>query len=428
MDRLAIRGGIALSGRVKVSGAKNAALPLMAAAILAEGPLVLENVPKLGDLKTMGKLLSHMGGVVESPFDAGNGHSSKAILDLKDINNPSAPHDLVKTMRASALVLGPLLARHGKAVVSLPGGCAIGVRPIDMHLKALREMGADIDLSGGDIVAKAPSGGLRGAKIRFETVTVTGTEHIMMAATLAKGTTVISNSAREPEVEDTGRALIKMGAKIEGLGTDEIIVEGVGKLNGAVHAIMEDRIEAGTMIAAVAAAGGSVIIEGAPVSSMEAVLEKFKEAGLKLKVLPEGELSVTSPGEPLLSVSATTLPYPGFPTDMQAQFMAAMALAKGVSIITETIFENRFMHVSELKRLGADITLEGRVAVVKGVKELSGAPLTASDLRASASLLIAALAAKGVSHLSRVYHLDRGYDRLDEKLNSLGADIKREKE
>jgi UDP-N-acetylglucosamine 1-carboxyvinyltransferase len=296
-----------------------------------------------------------------------------------------------------------------------------------MHLKALKEMGALFDLSGGDVVATAPTGGLLGARVHFETVTVTGTENIMMAATLAKGTTTIVNAAREPEVSDTARALIAMGAKITGIGTDEITVEGVDSLKGTTYTVMADRIEAGTLIAAVAVAGGQVTLTGAPCSSMEAVLEKFAEAGLN--ILIEGDkLNVSFEGGTPKAVSATTLPYPGFPTDMQAQFMAVMTLAQGVSIITETIFENRFMHVAELKRLGADITLEGRVAVVKGVKGLSGAPLTASDLRASASLIIAALAAKGKSFLSRVYHLDRGYDSLDGKLRQLGAKIKREKE
>ncbi|MDR2350602.1 MAG: UDP-N-acetylglucosamine 1-carboxyvinyltransferase [Deltaproteobacteria bacterium] len=435
MDRLVISGGAPLRGKVGVSGAKNAALPLMAASILSLEPLVLENVPPLGDLGTMGKLLAHMGGSVRMSSGGDPGTPETAVLDMGNLDKPEAPHELVKTMRASALVLGPLLARVGRARVSLPGGCAIGVRPIDMHLKALKDMGAEFDLSGGDIVAKAPGGFLRGAKIRFDTVTVTGTEHIMMAAALARGTTVIRNAAREPEVSDTGRALVKMGARIEGLGTDEIVVEGVPSLSSATHAVMSDRIEAGTLIAAAAAAGGKITLTGAPLSAMEAVLGKFGEAGLVFEILAnenggrEGkDLVVSSPGGRLLAADATTMPHPGFPTDMQAQFMAAMTLADGVSIITETIFENRFMHVAELRRLGADITLEGRSAVVKGAKKLSGAPLTASDLRASAGLLIAALAADGVSRLSRVYHLDRGYDRLDLKLNLLGADITREKE
>ncbi|MDR2353182.1 MAG: UDP-N-acetylglucosamine 1-carboxyvinyltransferase [Deltaproteobacteria bacterium] len=426
MDKLIIEGGYPLHGFVKISGAKNAALPLMAASLLADGPLVLTNLPHLGDLKTMGKLLSHMGGTVTTSWESKN-FNEEAILTMGGVNRPEAPHDLVKTMRASALVLGPLLTKFGKAVVSLPGGCAIGVRPIDMHLKALKEMGADFDLSGGDIIATTPPGGLKGASITFETITVTGTENIMMAAVLAQGVTTIANAAREPEVLDTGKALISMGAKIEGLGTDEIIITGVSSLKGTSYSVMPDRIECGTLIASVALAGGEITILGAPIFAIKAVQEKFGETGLS--ITQDGDnLVVKKTDERLKSTDITTLPHPGFPTDMQAQFMAAMALAEGVAIITETIFENRFMHVSELKRLGADISLEGRTAVVKGVPKLSGAPLTASDLRASASLLLAALAAQGTSSISRVYHLDRGYDRLDIKLNKLGAKITRTQE
>ncbi|MDR2611367.1 MAG: UDP-N-acetylglucosamine 1-carboxyvinyltransferase [Deltaproteobacteria bacterium] len=428
MDRLAVEGGAPLFGKVRVSGAKNAALPLMAASILADGPLDLTNVPSLGDLKTMARLLTLMGGAVRASFRGDEGAGpEECLIDMRGLSVPEARHELVKTMRASALVLGPLLARHGRAVVSLPGGCAIGVRPIDMHLKALKEMGADFDISGGDIIARAPAGGLRGAAVNFPTVTVTGTENVMMAAALARGETVISNAAREPEVVDTGRALCAMGARIEGLGTGEIAVHGVPSLSGARYAVMSDRIEAGTLMAAVALAGGKVTLQGAPLASMAAVRDKFGEAGLYMSY--EGDdLYLESPGGRLEAVNLVTMPHPGFPTDMQAQFMAAMCLASGVSIVTETIFENRFMHVAELRRLGADITLEGRSAVVKGVRHLSGAPLTASDLRASAGLLLAALAARGRSVVSRVYHLDRGYDRLDRKLNLLGARITREKE
>jgi UDP-N-acetylglucosamine 1-carboxyvinyltransferase len=426
MDKLVVEGGNLLSGNVRISGAKNAALPLMATSILADGPLVLTNLPKLGDLKTMGLLLRHMGGSVD-PFWEDSSSTLSASLSMGTLKLPEAPHDLVKTMRASALVLGPLLARHGRAEVSLPGGCAIGVRPIDMHLKALKEMGTEFDLSGGDILARAPKGGLRGANLRFDTVTVTGTENLMMAAVLARGRTVIANAAREPEVTDTGRALIAMGADISGLGTDEIIINGVDSLKGTSYSVMPDRIEAGTLMAAVALSGGKITLSGAPISSMDMVIEKFKEAGVKI-IQENDTLEITKTQDLLRPVDITTMPHPGFPTDMQAQFMAMMTLADGASIITETIFENRFMHVAELQRLGANITLEGRVAVVKGVTDLSGAPLTASDLRASAGLLLAALAAKGKSQLSRVYHLDRGYDQLDQKLNQLGAKIKREKE
>jgi UDP-N-acetylglucosamine 1-carboxyvinyltransferase len=425
MDKLQVEGGRPLSGSVAVSGAKNAALPLMAASILASGPLTLTNIPRLGDLRTMGRLLRHMGGSADLyPDDGAGGHREEAVLSMSGIDRPEAPHDLVKTMRASALVLGPLLARHGRARVSLPGGCAIGVRPIDLHLKALSNMGAEFDLSGGDIVARAPKGGLVGAEIRFESVTVTGTENVMMAAALAKGRTVIQNAAREPEVTDTARALLAMGAKITGVESDELVVDGVDALREATHRVMPDRIEAATLVAAVALTGGSAVVRGARLNDMAMVLGKFTEAGVLLRA-HNGDLHVESDPDLIAAVNITTSPYPGFPTDMQAQFLALMTRARGASIVTETIFENRFMHVAELRRLGADITLEGRTAVVKGTERLSGAPMTASDLRASASLLLAALAAEGTSDIYRVYHLDRGYDRLDQKLNSLGARITR---
>ncbi|MDR1110451.1 MAG: UDP-N-acetylglucosamine 1-carboxyvinyltransferase [Deltaproteobacteria bacterium] len=427
MDKLLIEGGAPLSGSVRVSGAKNAALPLMAAAILADGPLTLTNIPRLGDLRTMGRLLGHMGGRVGLYPEEAGGYREEAVLDMSGLARPEAPHDLVKTMRASALVLGPLLARHGQARVSLPGGCAIGVRPIDLHLRALAAMGAEFDLSGGDIMARAPRGGLAGADIRFETVTVTGTENVMMAAVLAKGRTIIRNAAREPEVSDTARALVAMGAKIGGIDGDELSIEGVDVLRSASHAVMPDRIEAGTLLAAVAMAGGKATIRGARLNDLAVVLGKFTEAGVLLRA-QNGDLTVESEPGALSAVNVSTSPYPGFPTDMQAQFLAMMATARGASIITETIFENRFMHVAELRRLGADVTLEGRTAVVKGVGRLSGAPMTASDLRASACLILAALAATGSSEVSRVYHLDRGYDRLDLKLAGLGARISRVKD
>ncbi|MDR3135203.1 MAG: UDP-N-acetylglucosamine 1-carboxyvinyltransferase [Deltaproteobacteria bacterium] len=424
MDKLVVEGGAPLSGTVRVSGAKNAALPLMAASILADGPLGLANVPRLGDLRTMGRLLESMGGQVSLCPEVAGGFREEATLDMSGLSSPEAPHELVKTMRASALVLGPLLARHGRARVSLPGGCAIGVRPIDLHIKALAAMGAEFDLTAGDIVATAPKGGLVGADIRFDTVTVTGTENVMMAATLAKGKTVIRNAAREPEVTDTAKALVAMGAKITGLESDELTIEGVGSLKGASHSVMPDRVEAGTLLAAVALAGGRATLQGARLNDLAVVMGKFTEAGVFLRA-ENGDLTVEAHRGLLSAVNVSTSPYPGFPTDMQAQFLAMMATAKGASIITETIFENRFMHVGELRRLGADVTLEGRTAVVKGVERLSGAPMTASDLRASASLVLAAMAAKGTSDIYRVYHLDRGYDRLDEKLNSLGAKIRR---
>ncbi|MDR1656032.1 MAG: UDP-N-acetylglucosamine 1-carboxyvinyltransferase [Deltaproteobacteria bacterium] len=443
MDKLIVEGGQSLAGVVRVSGAKNAVLPLMAASILTDDILVLTNVPNLGDVRTMGRLLRHMGGQAALYPQIGGGEvKEEAVISMGSLSKPEAPHELVKTMRASALVLGPLLARHGRAKVSLPGGCAIGVRPMDLHLKALSQMGAEFDLSGGDIVGRAPDGGLQGANLRFETVTVTGTENVMMAAVVAKGRTVIANAAREPEVTDTARALIAMGANIEGLDTDTLVIDGVESLNGAVHRVIADRIEAGTLLAAVALAGGRCRVIGAPVGEMATVLDKLSEAGAKIEISRDsaagtggGEVTrcpydaadlvvEVEPGG-LTATGITTGPHPGFPTDMQAQFMAMMTTARGTSIITETIFENRFMHVAELRRLGADITLEGRSAVIKGVSGLSGAPMTASDLRASASLILAAMAAKGVSEIFRVYHLDRGYDGLDAKLINLGANIKR---
>lgn len=416
MDRIIVEGRRRLNGKVRVSGSKNAALPLMATAILANGPLTLHNMPDLIDLTTMARLLTYMGGQIEIA-------GGRAELNLSGLSRPEAPYELVKTMRASALVLGPLLARHGQAKVSLPGGCAIGARPIDLHLKALESMGAIIDLSGGYVVARAPAGGLYGAHIHFDTVTVTGTENLMMAATLARGRTIITGAAREPEITDTALALLTMGAKISGLGTDKLIIDGVDALHSAAHTIMPDRIEAGTLIVAVALAGGRVLIQDTPNVTLEAVYEKISEAGVELAI-NESAVTVTADG-PIKSVDVTTRPHPGFPTDMQAQFMALMTIGHGVSIINETIFENRFMHISELCRLGADITLEGHAAVIKGVSRLSGAPMMATDLRASASLILAALAAGGKSEILRVYHLDRGYDRLDEKLSALGARITR---
>ena len=418
MDKILIEGARQLCGEVRVSGAKNAALPLMATAILCDGPLILENVPDLKDLDTMGRLLVHMGGRA----DMGGG---RAELDLSSLNSPEAPYEVVKTMRASALVLGPLLARFGQAKVSLPGGCAIGARPIDLHLKALEAMGTVIDLDGGYVVARAPQGGLRGAHLHFDTVTVTGTENLMMAAALAKGRTIITGAAREPEVTDTAQALMAMGARISGLGCDELIIDGVEELKPASYRVMPDRIEAGTLIVAAALTGGQVLVRGAPHAALDPVYDKMREAGVKLEMTGD-DLLVVSNGE-IKSTDIVTRPHPGFPTDMQAQFMALMTVGNGTSIITETIFENRFMHVSELKRLGADITLDGHTAVVKGVRRLSGAPMMATDLRASASLILAALAARGESEISRVYHLDRGYDKLDEKLTALGARIRRVK-
>jgi UDP-N-acetylglucosamine 1-carboxyvinyltransferase len=413
MDKLIIHGGRRLKGSVCVSGAKNAALPCMAAAILADGEHVLRNMPHVADIRTMAKLLSHVG--VEASFNDG----SFTLYNRGDLR-PEAPYDIVRTMRASSLVLGPMLARCGEAKVSLPGGCAIGARPLNLHLKALEAMGAKISIEEGYIIAHAKR--LTGATIRFDGVTVTGTENIMMAATLAKGRTVLENSAREPEVADLAEYLNSMGANIEGAGTDRIIIEGVEELHSAEHSVISDRIEAGTFACAAAITGGDVTIEGCRHEFIDALLGKLKEAGCEVQ---EGEgIRILAPRH-LRSTDVTTAPYPGFATDLQAQFMACMAIAKGTSVITETIFENRFMHVQELLRLGADIKIEGHTAIVKGAERLTGAPVMATDLRASASLVLAALAAEGSTEVRRIYHLDRGYEQMDKKLIGLGAEVER---
>ena len=416
MDKLAIEGGVRLAGEVRASGAKNAALPILCAALLAPEPLVLTNVPRLNDVRTMESLLSQMGVALDVRVPG------TVALDAARVDWPLAPYELVKTMRASILALGPLLARCGEARVSLPGGCAIGLRPVDQHVKGLQAMGAAIDLEHGYINAR---GRLRGAKIVFDMVTVTGTENLLMAATLADGTTVLENAAREPEVVDLARCLVAMGARIAGAGTDRITIEGVGELHGATHAIMPDRIETGTFLAAVAATGGSVAVTGTLPDSLDAILEKLREAGAVIAV--DGDVIRLHRSGPLLAVNVRTAPYPGFPTDMQAQFMARAARAEGTAVITETIFENRMMHVQELKRLGADIEVEGSTAVVKGAAKLTGADVMATDLRASASLVIAGLVAEGQTTIDRIYHLDRGYERIEEKLSGLGARIARVK-
>jgi UDP-N-acetylglucosamine 1-carboxyvinyltransferase len=426
MDIFVIQGGTALSGRVPVSGAKNAALPVMAAALLADGPLELSRLPRLRDVTTLGKLLAHMGASVERIRDEGGEASDRARIDASAIANPEAPYELVKTMRASVLVLGPLLARHGRARISLPGGCAIGARPIDQHLKGLELMGAATTLEGGYIEATAPAGGLKGATVCFDMKTVTGTENLMMAATLAKGTTVLVNAALEPEVVDLARALRAMGADIEGEGTEEIVVRGVPSLSGCRHAVMADRIEAGTLLLAGAITAGDVLVSGAEAHALEALLVKLEASGAVVDAGPEGIRVRRS--APIRSVNVKTAPFPGFPTDMQAQFMAYMCLGDGFSVISETIFENRFMHVMELRRMGATIDVSGNIAAVKGMAVLSGAPLMATDLRASAGLVLAGLAAKGTTEVLRIYHLDRGYDGLEHKLSSLGARIERVKE
>ncbi len=415
MDRLVIEGGAPLSGEIAVSGAKNATLPIFTAALLTDEPLVVANVPHLRDVTTMLNLLAQMG-VSVSMDEKGGVH-----LSAQRIANPSAPYDLVKTMRASVLVLGALTARCGEAQVSLPGGCAIGLRPVDQHIKGLQALGAEVSIEHGYISVRARR--LRGARICMDLVTVTGTENIMMAATLAEGTTVIENAAREPEVVDLADCLNAMGARVRGAGTDVIAIEGVGRLRGARHRVMPDRIETGTFLVAAAATGGDIRLTGARPGVLDAVLEKLREAGAQVAT-GEDWIALKTNGA-LDAVNLRTAPYPAFPTDMQAQFMALNSIARGTAMVTETIFENRFMHVQELKRLGADIEVEGNTAVVKGVPQLTGAVVMATDLRASASLVVAGLVASGTTTVDRVYHLDRGYERIEEKLSKLGARIKR---
>ncbi len=415
MDRLLVEGGFALEGEIPISGAKNAALPLMAASLLAGGRHVYHNVPRLRDIRTMQTLLGHMGAVCE--------HSDTLTIDTGDIHTLEAPYELVKTMRASVVVLGPLVARYRKARVSLPGGCAIGARPINLHLKGLQQMGVDISLEHGYVSATAHH--LRGAAITFDQVTVTGTENLMMAATLADGVTVLRNAAREPEVLAVAEYLIRMGARIEGAGTAEITIEGVPELEASTIRVIPDRIEAGTYLVAAGITGGRLTLSQCVPGHLEALIEKLTAAGVHIEI---GDSSLTaSRNGTIRSQDVKTWPYPGFPTDMQAQFMALMSLGDGVSIISEQIFENRFMHVLELKRLGADIELDGRSAVVRGVSGLSGAPVMATDLRASASLVLAGLAAKGLTEISRIYHLDRGYEAIEKKLAAVGARVWREK-
>ena len=414
MDKLKIQGGRRLEGEIRVSGAKNAALPILCAALLTEKPLRLANVPRLMDVSTMAKLLAQMGVEVERGND-------EIVLGAKKIKDPTASYELVKTMRASVLVLGPLLARTGRARVSLPGGCAIGARPVDQHLKGLEAMGATIAVEHGYMEARADR--LRGARIVMDMVTVTGTENLMLAATLAEGTTVIENAAREPEVVDLARCLAAMGAKIEGAGGATIRIDGVRSLGGARHRVMPDRIETGTYLAAVTATGGKVKLADAAPDTLDATLEKLREAGASIRT-GERTIEIEASGRPV-SVSVRTAPYPGFATDMQAQFMALAAIGNGTAVITETIFENRFMHALELQRLGAEIAIQGNSAVVSGVPQLQGATVMATDLRASAGLVIAGLVADGETIIDRIYHLDRGYESLETKLGALGARIER---
>jgi UDP-N-acetylglucosamine 1-carboxyvinyltransferase len=420
MDKLKITGGAALAGELRMSGAKNAALPALAAALLTADELVIDNVPHLADIATMARLLRGMGAAVERS-------GTRLVVKAAALTSTEAPYELVKTMRASVLVLGPLLARFGEARVSLPGGCAIGARPVDQHIKGLRAMGAAIEIEQGYIVARAPR--LRGARIVTDMVTVTGTENLMMAAALAEGTTVIENAAREPEVGDLARLLNAMGAKIAGAGTDRIEIEGVQQLHGATHRVLPDRIETGTFLVAAAASGqfgaADVTLRDVAPGTLDAVLDKLREAGAE--VANNGDwIRLRLHGRPR-AVSLRTAPYPAFPTDMQAQFMALDCVADGVARITETIFENRYMHVLELQRLGAEIAIEGNTAMVTGVPRLSGAKVMATDLRASAGLVIAALAAEGETLVDRIYHLDRGYDRMEQRLAALGARIERQK-
>lgn len=417
MDKLLIRGGRRLEGEVAISGAKNAALPELCAALLTAEPVTLTNVPRLQDVSTTLKLLRNMGAKAERS----EGQPDLVSLDASEVTSPEAPYDLVKTMRASILVLGPLLARFGEATVSLPGGCAIGSRPVDQHIKGLQAMGADIRVEHGYILAKAKR--LKGARITTDMVTVTGTENLLMAATLAEGETVLENAAQEPEIPDLAELLIAMGAKIEGHGTSRIRIHGVEQLHGASHRIVPDRIETGTFLCAVAAAGGDVLLRDARADHLDAVIDKLREAGVAIEA-GDGWIRVKGQGRPK-AVSFRTSEYPAFPTDMQAQFMALNCIAEGASKVTETIFENRFMHVNELVRLGANIVVDGHTAVVQGVEQLSGATVMATDLRASASLVIAGLVAQGETVVDRIYHLDRGYDRMEAKLRGIGADIER---
>ena len=421
MDKLLIRGGRPLNGEVLISGAKNAALPELCASLLTAEPVTLRNVPRLQDVATMLKLIGNMGVGIE------RSEEGVVVLDGSTLTTPEAPYELVKTMRASVLALGPLLARFGHAKVSLPGGCAIGSRPVDQHIKGLTAMGAEIVVEHGYMIAKLPEGRtrLKGARIATDMVTVTGTENFLMAACLAEGETILENAAQEPEIPDLAEMLIKMGARIEGHGTSRIRIQGVEKLHGCDHQVVADRIETGTFLCAVAATGGDVVLKHGRAEHLEAVVEKLRDAGATVTEV-EGGIRVQSQGR-LKAQSFRTTEYPGFPTDMQAQFMALNCISHGTAKVTETIFENRFMHVNEMVRLGANIQIDGKVSVVEGVEKLSGATVMATDLRASASLVIAGLVAEGDTLVERIYHLDRGYDQMEAKLRALGADIERVK-
>ncbi|HKV28320.1 MAG TPA: UDP-N-acetylglucosamine 1-carboxyvinyltransferase [Candidatus Acidoferrales bacterium] len=418
MDKFKIQGGRRLEGSVHISGAKNAALPIMAAALLTSDKVELDNIPRVRDIITMAKLLAHM----KAHVVAQDLPPSAMTIQTEQISHTEAPYELVKTMRASVLTLGPLLARFGYARVSLPGGCAIGARPIDLHIQALEKMGAKIAIEHGYVEARAER--LRGAEIHFDKITVTGTENILMAAVLAEGETVLTNAAREPEVTDLAELLIKMGAKIEGAGSDTIRVRGVEKLHGTSHRVIPDRIEAGTFLVAGAITGGEILLTGCEPKRLTAVIKKLAACGVEIRAEREGELRVRVPGK-LSGADITTEEYPGFATDMQAQYMTLATQATGTSVITETIFENRFMHASEMVRMGADIEVDGRKAIVRGPTPLSGTTIIASDLRASASLVLAGLVANNTTYVDRVYHIDRGYERIESKLCALGAQIER---
>ena len=421
MDRFRIEGGNRLQGTVRISGAKNSALPAMAAALLTSEPVHLQNIPRVRDIITMARLLAHMNALVEMP----DVPPTDLTIQARKISDAEAPYELVRTMRASILTLGPLVGRLGYARVSLPGGCAIGARPVDLHLKALEQMGAEISTEHGYVAARAPRGGrLPGGHVVFEKITVTGTENILMAAALASGETVIENAAREPEVDDLIDLLTKMGARIEGCGTSSLRVQGVAELGGGSHRIIPDRIEAGTFLVAGAITGGAVEVTACAPQHLASIIAKLRETGVDIQ--PEGEQTLRVCGaRKLIAADVRTEEYPGFPTDMQAQFMALATQADGASVITETIFENRFMHASEMIRMGANISIDGRKAIVRGPTALQGSSVIASDLRASASLVLAALVAQGESYVDRVYHIDRGYERIEEKLSGLGASIER---
>jgi UDP-N-acetylglucosamine 1-carboxyvinyltransferase len=416
MNKLMINGGVKLEGEIRISGAKNAVLPILAATLLADGPATIENVPHLHDVTTTVELLGCMGVMVSID------EKLSVEVDSSTIENYTAPYHLVKTMRSSILVLGPLLARFGEAEVSLPGGCAIGSRPVDLHIKGLQDMGAEIDVSNGYIHAKAKR--LKGARLVLDIVTVTGTENLMMAAALADGTTIIENAAREPEVVDLANFINAMGGKISGAGTDTIEIEGVEKLHGTRYRVLPDRIETGTYLVAAAITGGSIKVKDTAPHLLDAVIEKLREAGAKIE-LGDDWISLDMEGRRPKAVSVRTAPYPAFPTDMQAQFAALNTIAEGTSTVVETVFENRFMHVQELKRMGADIEIEGNTAIIRGTDKLTSAPVMATDLRASASLIIAGLVASGETEVQRIYHIDRGYENIEEKLSLLGAKIRR---